>query len=100
MIDVTQTVKNLVGKDFGEGDPDGPSTIRTLLVNVLAMCNPEEAIPAQEKYLRGKLAEKIHNEDTIEATKEEIEIAKRLIAKAYTNNVLVARIWDILDPPD
>lgn len=100
MIDVTQSVKTLEGGDFGEEDPNGPATIRSLLINVLVMCQPNEKVDPGEKYIRGKLAEKLHAQDEVEMSEVEIGVVKKLVADAYTNNVLVSRIWDILDPSD
>jgi len=52
----------------------------------------------QDRYKRGKLAEKITTNDTLDLSVDELKMLKDLIGAVWGPTV-VLRAWDILDPP-
>ena len=83
-----------------EGEEQGePMDVRDILVNALGSVAPGSPVPPQEKFQRGKLAIACFEQDEVAFTPGEVTIIKVAVANTYVSNVLIARIWNVLDPP-
>lgn len=72
-------------------------TLKLAAVNALqAQFEDERALDGEEKFKRGKLAEKIYLGVDVDLTIEEIAKVKKLIGKAYGPNV-VTPAWTALE---
>ena len=127
-IDVTQTLNGLNGQPIGsdsvprqalatvlaehEGDPAAavaalvdavanpePLTLRVALTNALvAQFDDEQKLPGEEKVARWTLAQRVHRDNAVELSAEEVSLAKKLIGRAY-GAIVVGPAHALLDPP-
>jgi len=80
-------------KDIRE--PISLGLVCTTALNAMDQKNPPTP---QDRYKRGKLAEKIATNDTLDLSVDELKMLKDLIGAVW-GPVVVMRAWDILDPP-
>ncbi len=97
-IDFTQAFKTLDGKDFPAGaTEDGPLRLRAVATNaLLSAFQDEQQLSGEDKIKRWKLAQRIHAEDAVNLTAEEIALTKKLIAKGYAT-LISAQAWEMLE---
>lgn len=88
----------MVGPD-GRVVPSGNElTLRTVAVNALSAEHADErGLSGEDKVKRAALALRIHQQDDVELTAEEIALLKRLVAR-ISPPLVVLRAWAILDP--
>lgn len=77
-------------------------TLRDICLNVLGGDIPgEEGVTGKERVKRSNLgfriAEHPENKEFVIGT-EDVETLKKLIEKGYTNNIIVAKSFELLDP--
>jgi len=75
-----------------------PLTLRAVACMALTGHHPQENIDGLEKVRRFTLAQRIHVQDLVEMTVEEVALVKLLINQTY-GTVVVAPAWALLDPP-
>jgi len=63
----------------------------------------ERNVTGEDKYKRGKLAERVYNGGVVDLEAKEIELIKELVGKAYSP-IIVGQAWDMLEgrisPPE
>ena len=109
-IDVTQQLEELDGTPMETGrtmcqmcgqvmGKKEPMTVRLALTRALsATFKDEQDLPGEKKVERFALALRMINEDNPHLAAEEITLVKKLVGKMF-GNVIVGRVWPILDPP-
>lgn len=100
-LQTTQTLSDLDGNVIrNDPSPDSPVvTVRTILVNSLLMPRQEDAtLTGEEKLKRFTLAQKIHDNDVIDISAEEVIKLKTLVCQTYST-LLYSRVALLLDPP-
>ena len=100
IIDFNTVVKDIDGKNMKLPGGNSDATLRDVATNALLNGDDVRAIDGNEKYKRGKLAEKVNNKNVnggIELGIEDLNLLKELIGKTQPPQV-VKQSWDILDP--
>jgi hypothetical protein len=101
-INFRQVVKALDGSD--RKDPKGNKfLLRDACIIALDNTGEEEAkkLEPKEKYRRGDLARRIYGaKEPFIVDAEDIALLRALVAKVYVSNIVVADVWDLLDPKD
>ena len=101
-IDFNAPVKALNGDDRKD-DKGDVFRLRDACVLALDRAVEGEAkqIDAKEKYRRGHLAQRIYGaKEPIALDAEDIALIKGLVGKVYLSNLIVAEVWDMLDPKE
>ncbi len=115
MIDFSQKICDLNGQPFevahrevypatgapvaGTGEP---LTLLTVVTGSLSQIyQDEKTLTDDEKAKRGFLALQIYNAtENVRLKVEDIALVKKMIAKRYSNTVIIARAWSMLDPAE
>jgi hypothetical protein len=80
-------------------DENGERIDLTLRLVAIEVLGPVEKMSGQEKCRRDRLAERIFRAtESIEVSKDEAELLKRLIDKWYAHPRIVRQAWDLLTP--
>jgi hypothetical protein len=59
----------------------------------------EQKLDAKEKYRRGDLARRIYRAKApISIESEDVALLKALTAKVFASAIIIAEVWDMLDP--
>ena len=101
-IDMTKTIKNLIGVDLENPESKlkekEPLTMRIVCTNsLLTPTQDDKNIDGNEKAKRFELAMRIYTEDEIDLNVDELKLLKDLIGRLYTP-LVVGRAYQILDP--
>lgn len=98
--EITDLDGNVLEKDGSkEGSPKEKLTLG--LVAVTALVTPvqsEQHLPAEERFKRGELAQRIYGKPSADLKAEEVVMIKSVIGKLYSP-LIVFRAWTLLDPP-
>jgi|SRR6185312_1700746 len=101
-LDVTQTISDLDGQviRINPADPgSAPFTVRVLFIHALFMPRQSDAqMTGEAKFKRFLLAQKIHDNDTVNLTVEDCAELKQLSAETFAT-LVYARLASLLDPP-
>lgn len=98
MIDFSQAMRDLNGKEIADGDVS--FTLGAVACNsLLATFSDEGNLPGTKKAERFSLAMKIHGKPRVGLKAEEVALLKMLIGKAYAA-LIVGQAWLMLDPPE
>ena len=101
-INFRQVIKALDGSD--RKDQKGNKfLLRDACIIALDNIGEEGAkrLEPKEKYRRGDLARRIYGaKEPFIIVAEDVALLKTLIAKVYVSNIIVAEVWDMLDPKD
>jgi hypothetical protein len=98
-IDFSQVITDFDGKPFPFKDGENTKDLTLGRAAVTALSNilqGENDLPGEERFKRGKLAEKVFGKGTVALTTEEIVLIKRLIGKAFWPRA-VSQAWDMLE---
>lgn len=81
------------------GDSKEDATVKDVVARALFTSFPDEkGLSGEEKYKRAVLGTKIANSTgKIDLSSEDITLIKKLVGMAF-NNLVVLRVWDVLDP--
>lgn len=97
--DVTQVLKGFDGRELKYTNEEGQRqdmTLRWSCCNALVSAYEDErSLTGVEKFNRHLLACKIHEQDEVDLTPEEVVLIKKLVAKGY-NAAVVGPIWSAL----
>lgn len=77
-----------------ENDPE--ATLRDILVQACAGADPRKHTEGREKYEIYQLMKKIHDNDEVDISSEEITLLKTLVGEAFSV-VVVGPIYDLLE---
>lgn len=94
-VNMTTPLKSFSGEILKEGDEE--IVLRQIVINALMVDDSQDRTPAEEKFNRYMLAQRVHNDDEVELTAEEVSRVKSLIGKFF-NPLVVGAAWNILDP--
>ena len=99
-IDFNVVLKALNGETV-KGPKSEDIMLKDVCINALnSAAEDMTKVNGQDKYRRGKLAQKIYNaEGPLEISSEDITLVKNLIGKKFEPHVVMAT-WDLLDPMD
>lgn len=86
-------------KEKCDGRDGGPCmTLGSVIFqSLLATYNDEPGITGEEKFNRGRLAQKIQDQKAVDLTAEEVVLVKKLVGKLYTP-IIVVQAYGMLDP--
>ena len=101
-IDFSQAIKALDGTDRKDGKGEA-FLLRDACVIALDHVGDDEAkkLEAKEKYRRGHLAKRIYGaKEAIAVDLEDVALLKKLVGNIYNSNLIIAEVWDALDPQD
>lgn len=79
-----------------DGKEELPCTLKTVAIEALLSIFPDEKPDGRQAYLRGKIAEKISQNDVVNLRIEEIFTIRKRIGKCFGANV-VCPAWELLD---
>ena len=106
-IDMTQVLVDADGKpivdpfQMTKDDPEclkcGHLTLGRAIEHALFAALPDDKTPAEQKWARGVLAEKIKEDPHATLTAEELVVVKRVVGEVYSARLLVA-MYPLLDP--
>lgn len=104
-VDFSQVIMNPDGTTPEVKDGAHVPTLKQICITALGSTYKDEVdaqgretITPEEKYQRGKLADKIgHSSGDISLSPEDLTLLKKLIGKAY-GPLIVAPSWSMLDP--
>ena len=102
IIDVTETVKRIDGKDMMQDNMDGtgqePLTLRSVLVNsLLNPANEDEKTKGEAKLVRWELARAVFaSPGPISIGNSDIAMLKTLVNKVFTA-LVVGQVYEMLD---
>lgn len=78
-------------------DMDGEKIPLTLRLAAIEVLGPMANMPGEEKCRRDRLAERIYNAtQSIDITKDEADLLKKLINQVYPHPRIVRQAWDLL----
>lgn len=94
--DFSQCFKDLDGSQI---ESNGKAlSLRIVAISALQGVYEDEArLPADEKIKRHNLAVKIHADNVVSLTAEDVALIKQLINKAYPSPLVVAQSWAMLE---
>lgn len=98
-LNVTQVLKQRSGEPIIDNDNGVAvdATLRRGIINALEVAletdRNEQPI---KRYERGKLADKVYDNDEVELSAEEITLIKERVGKVF-NAYIVKVIWDLLE---
>lgn len=104
-VNVMQVIHGFDGAEL-KADPKpgqareaaGPLTLREVITNALVCYLPDEKPNGKAAFDRYRMAKKIHDNDEVDLTIEEIAMIKNRVGSLYLPNV-VGGAWSLLDPP-
>jgi len=100
-VKISMVLKDVKGDSLMQPTETGKKellNVKTILASALFNMNPDDKVSGQEKYERGKLAEKIMTAvKEVELSVDEITKIKKLVGESYSP-LIVWQIWDLLDP--
>jgi len=97
VIDVTVALKTLQGADMIEPNPEGEATTATLrMALVNALLSPVQKESGVEKIKKYDLAMKIHKNDKVDLTAEEITLLKARVGEVFPV-LIVGQVFEILE---
>ncbi len=101
-IDMTKTIKNLIGVDLENPESKLPKkeplTMRIVCTNsLLTQTQDDRNIDGNEKAKRFELAMRIYTEKEVDLDIDELKMIKDLIGKTY-GPLVVGQAYRILDP--
>lgn len=95
-INPLEAIRNLDGEQL-KSPSDEPITVRTVCCDaLLGTYQDEQNLSGEEKLQRYELAKKIHSDNEVILSAEEIVLAKKVVAKAW-NPLVMGQAWKILD---
>ena len=95
-LNVNETLKTLNGeviKDVVNGEAV-EATLRTALVN--AILSPVEKETGMDKVKKYELAKRVHSQDEVELSPDDVELVKERVGELYVP-LVVGQIFDKLD---
>jgi hypothetical protein len=96
IVGLNNPIKNLAGEEIK--DDGKPFLMSAAITNALLSAFPDEKdISGDEKVKRFLLATRLHGQDSIDLSADEVVLCKRLVAKAY-NPLVVGQAWAVLEP--
>jgi hypothetical protein len=101
-IDFNAPIKALDGGDRKDEKGD-VFRLRDACVTALDRAPEDETkkVDAKEKYRRGHLAQRIYGaKEPIALDAEDVALVKNLVGRIFMSNLIVAEVWDMLDPKD
>lgn len=97
-VDMTQLIVDLDGKAVKS--PEGKElSLRALCENSLLGMSPESKLSGEEKAKRYALAMKVHGNDVVDLSAEEITKIKKVVGDSYSP-LAVGRAYELLDPKE
>ena len=101
-VNVTQSITDLDGQVIRTNPADpasAPYLVRALFINAILMPRQNDAqLDGESKLKRFLLAQKIHDNDTVDLNVEDCAELKRLAGETFST-LVYARIALLLDPP-
>ncbi len=103
-IDVTQELVGFDGGVIREKGDNGtspiPMTLRSACCTALMATTPsEQNLGGDAKLQRYMLAQKLHNEESVAISIEELALIKKLVGEVFIINV-VGAVWKLLEGDD
>jgi hypothetical protein len=98
MIDFAAPLNDYDGNAISDGtEAKAPFTLGVAAVRALVVPHEDERnLSPEDKFKRGELASRIHNNPALSLKSEEVTLLKKLIGKAYSP-LIVFRAWPLLD---
>lgn len=97
-LNLTAPITDHFGKALES--PEGPVTIRTILLQALDMPLPSEQarpLSAEQKIKNFRLAQQLVGADEVSLTAEDVSLLKARIGEGFTT-LVVGRAFELLDP--
>ena len=100
-INVKQNLRDFDGKSMTEPTKDGVKviTLDVICENALLANNPQKPISGTEKVTRYELARKIHLNEEVDFTAEEIVLVKKCVDEVF-GAIIVGPVYEILEGKD